>query len=88
MLQVLWFFDPGRTDPYHLDGRCLVRYKDGRVKQAVVPQQDARIPYAMAAHGVEVGDGWGVGRDKSCSRVSAVQGWLGGCGGVPSCSWQ
>jgi hypothetical protein len=52
--QVLWFFDPGHTDPYHQDGRCLVRYKDGRVKQAVVPPHDARIPYAMAAHGVEV----------------------------------
>ena len=55
--QILWFFDPARADPYHLDGRCLVRYKDGRVKQSVVPVNDFRVPYAMEAHNVKV-RGW------------------------------
>ncbi len=53
-VQVLWFFDPGRSDPYYVDGRCLIRYKDGRVKQSVIPQDDYRVPYAMEAHGVRV----------------------------------
>ncbi|KAI8470484.1 MAG: hypothetical protein J3K34DRAFT_521271, partial [Monoraphidium minutum] len=50
--QVLWFFDPARLDPFYVDGRCIVRYRDGRVKQGVVPPGDVRIPYAMDAHGV------------------------------------
>jgi cell division protease FtsH len=33
-------------------GRCLVRYRDGRVAQAVVPPDDTRTQYALAAHGV------------------------------------
>jgi hypothetical protein len=52
--QILWFFDPACADPYYMDGRCLVRYKDGRVKQSVVPVSDFRIPYAMEAHNVKV----------------------------------
>lgn len=52
--QILWFFDPARTDPFFQDGRCLIRYKDGRVKQSVIPTVDFRVPYAMEAHGVKV----------------------------------
>jgi len=33
-------------------GRCLARYRDGRVAQAVVPPDDTRTQYALAAHGV------------------------------------
>jgi hypothetical protein len=53
--EVLWFFEPNHTDTFAGDGRCLVRYKDGRVRQSVVPLQDFRVPYAMQAHGVKVG---------------------------------
>lgn len=60
--EVLWFFDPGTGDTFHADGRCLIRYKDGRVKQSVVPLNDFRVPYAMQAHGVKVGvKAWGAG---------------------------
>ena len=52
--EVLWFYEPGVSDPYYTDGRCLVRYKDDGVAQSVIPLADARIPYAMAAHGVRV----------------------------------
>jgi hypothetical protein len=52
--EVLWFFEPNQTDSFAGDGRCLVRYKDGRVRQSVVPLQDFRVPYAMQAHGVKV----------------------------------
>jgi hypothetical protein len=52
--EVLWFFDPSCNDPFAIDGRCLVRYVDGRVKQSVLPVSDARLGYAMAAHGVKV----------------------------------
>jgi hypothetical protein len=52
--EVLWFFDPNSRDPFTLDGRCLVRYMDNRVKQSVLPHADARLGYAMAAHGVQV----------------------------------
>jgi hypothetical protein len=52
--QLLWFYDPSSLDAYYLDGRCLVRYKDGRVRQSVVPPGDVRVPYAMDAHGVVV----------------------------------
>lgn len=58
MREVLWFFDPGLSDPFAVDGRCLVRYSDGRVKQSVLPPADARLGYAMGAHGVKV-RGWG-----------------------------
>lgn len=54
MCEVLWFFDAKQTDPFHVDGRCLVRYTDGRVKQSVLPLTDARLSYAMGAHGVKV----------------------------------
>lgn len=52
--EVLWFFDPAVSDPFAIDGRCLVRYTDGRVKQSVLPPSDARLGYAMGAHGVKV----------------------------------
>lgn len=51
--ELLWFFEPNHPDSFAGDGRCLVRYKDGRVRQSVVPLQDFRVPYAMQAHGVE-----------------------------------
>lgn len=51
--QILWFFDPDRTDPFFTNGRCLVRYKDERVRQAVIPPDDVRVPYAMEVHGVQ-----------------------------------
>lgn len=55
MREVLWFFDPSvRSDPYAVDGRCLVRYHNGGVKQAVLPLTDARLGYAMGTHGVKV----------------------------------
>lgn len=60
--EVLWFFDPNQADPFTIDGRCLVRYSDGRVKQSVLPHADARLGYAMAAHGVQVRT-WGLGWD-------------------------
>lgn len=59
--EVLWFFDPGLSDPFAVDGRCLVRYSDERVKQSVLPPADARLGYAMGAHGVKVRVGGGVG---------------------------
>jgi hypothetical protein len=52
--EVLWFFEPNQTDSFAGDGRCLVRYKDGRVRQSVVPLEDFRVPYAMQVHGVQV----------------------------------
>lgn len=52
--EVLWFFDPSTNDNFYTDGRCLLRYKDGRVRQSVVPLDDFRVPYAMEAHGVKV----------------------------------
>lgn len=53
--EVLWFFEPNVGDTFYTDGRCLIRYKDGRVRQSVVPLDDFRVPYAMEAHGVKVG---------------------------------
>jgi hypothetical protein len=52
--EVLWFFDAKQIDPFHVDGRCLVRYTDGYVKQSVLPLTDPRLSYAMGAHGVKV----------------------------------
>eukprot|EP00878_Enallax_costatus_P007340 GHUV01007686.1.p1 GENE.GHUV01007686.1~~GHUV01007686.1.p1 ORF type:complete len:475 (+),score=150.20 GHUV01007686.1:517-1941(+) len=51
--EVLWFFEPNVSDTFWTDGRCLIRYKDGRVRQSVVPLDDFRVPYAMEAHGVK-----------------------------------
>jgi hypothetical protein len=52
--EVLWFGDSSVNDGFNMDGRCLIRYKNGRVRQSVVPSCDARVPYAMQAHGVKV----------------------------------
>ncbi len=52
--EVLWFYEPGAMDNFACDGRCLVRYTDGHVRQSVVPLSDARVPYAMSVHGVKV----------------------------------
>eukprot|EP00775_Hariotina_reticulata_P010429 gene10429-10587_t len=51
--EVLWFGDSTVNDGFNMDGRCLVRYKNGRVRQSVLPSCDARVPYAMQAHGVK-----------------------------------
>jgi hypothetical protein len=68
--EVLWFFEPNHTDSFAGDGRCLVRYKDGRVRQSVVPLQDFRVPYAMQAHGVKV---------SACSEMPGCAALLAGC---------
>ncbi|KAF8073094.1 FTSH5 [Scenedesmus sp. PABB004] len=51
--EVLWFTLANTGDPHYVDGRCLVRYADGRVAQSVVPPEDFRVVYAMQAHGVK-----------------------------------
>jgi hypothetical protein len=34
--QILWFFDPGRVDPFRSDGRCLIRWAAAAAAAAVV----------------------------------------------------
>lgn len=90
MREVLWFFDPSCNDPFAIDGRCLVRYVDGRVKQSVLPVSDARLGYAMAAHGVKVGGGQCIGNvDPRCCVITRAGGRAGGGGlGVFECGSQ
>ena len=45
--ELLWFFSPDLVDPFFVDGRCLVRYHDGRVKQSVLPPDDLRIKQVL-----------------------------------------
>ena len=75
--QILWFHEPGLDEPLAPSSRCLVRYKDGRVKQSVAPPDDARIPYAMEAHGVTVRRARGAG---AAGNEAAGKG-QGGSGG-------
>lgn len=65
--EVLWFFEPNVCDTFWTDGRCLIRYKDGHVRQSVVPLDDFRVPYAMEAHGVKVGWQLSIYPDRRCS---------------------
>lgn len=50
--EVSWFKDP-RLRGMEPEGPCLVIYRDGRVRQSVVPAIDTRIPYAMETHSVK-----------------------------------
>ena len=85
--QILWFHEPGLDDPLAPSSRCLVRYKDGRVKQSVAPPDDARIPYAMEAHGVTVRRARGAGAAddeggaQRAGRVRRPGSWARAAGG-------
>jgi len=50
--EVLWFLTPPNNAERFVDGRCLLHYKDGRVKQSVLPPFDLRIKEAMEVHAV------------------------------------
>ncbi|KAJ9527710.1 hypothetical protein QJQ45_025987 [Haematococcus lacustris] len=51
--ELLWFQAPDLASRTLLEGRCLVRYHNGRVQQSAVPRVDSRVVEAMRAAGVK-----------------------------------
>ncbi|GFR46161.1 hypothetical protein Agub_g7689 [Astrephomene gubernaculifera] len=57
IVEVLWFQDPPGVTPTtaapraSADGRCLLRYASGQVKQSVIPAGEPRIMQAIEEHG-------------------------------------